>query len=249
MPGAAPLAGKVAIVTGGGGGLGLAVSQMLAAEGAVVALTDLASAEPEAVARRLPGAPDRVSGQVLDVRDPRAVEGFVARLEERHETVDILVCASGIPGRGQIDTIDDDRWESIIAVNLSGVFYACRAVVPGMRRKGGGSIVVLASAAGLRGWPGSLAYSASKSGVVGLVRTLAQDLAHDDVRAWAVCPTAVDTPMFPRTFDGSDDPTGDRERFIAAQPMGRLIAPDEVVAAVRWLVVDRPPHTHDPLVV
>jgi NAD(P)-dependent dehydrogenase (short-subunit alcohol dehydrogenase family) len=243
------LAGQVALVTGAAGGLGLAVSTMLAAEGATVAMADIAAADPGSVAARMVAGGARVEGHVLDVTEAGATADLVADLEHRHGRIDVLVCAAGIPGRGPIESVTDERWERIIAVNLSGVFHACRAVVPVMRRQDAGSIVVLASAAGLRGWPGSVAYAASKAGVIGLVRTLARDLAHEDIRAWSVCPTAVDTPMFPRTFEGSSDPEGDRSAFIAAQPMGRLITADEIASTVRWLVVHRPPHTEDALVI
>jgi len=243
-----PLTGQRILVTGAAGGIGRGIVAGLAAAGASVVASDLARAEPTAFAAELAGGGLDVHGLAADAGDPDEVRRLVAATVARLGGLDGLVNAAGVPGRGRIEDVDDARWQLILAANLSAVFYACREVVPLLRGRGG-TIVTIASSAALREWPGSVAYAASKAGVVAIGRTLAAELAHDDVRVWSVCPTAVETPMFPRTFEGSADPVGDEQRFRAAQPMGRVLTIDEVTATVVDLFVRRPPYTPDPFVV
>lgn len=241
-----PLAGRTVLVTGAAGGIGAGVVVGLAEAGARVVATDLPGADPDGLAAEHRRAGRDVIGLAADVGDPGSVRRLVAAAAT--EGLHGLVNAAGIPGRGRIEDVDDERWQRILAVNLSSVLYTCREVVP-LLRPHGGTIVNIASSAALRAWPGSVAYAASKAGVVAITRTLAEELAREDVRVWAVCPTAVETPMFPRTFEGSVDPEGDERRFRAAQPMGRVLRVDEVVDTVVHLFVRRPPHTPDPYVI
>lgn len=243
-----PLAGSRILVTGAAGGIGRGAVVGLARAGAHVAAADLSGADPEGFATACRADGLDVTGFAADVGDPEAVRRLVAAAVAGAGGLDGLVNAAGVPGRGRIEDVDDAWWQRILAANLSSVLYTCREVVPLLRGRGG-TIVNIASSAALRAWPGSVAYAASKAGVVAITRTLAEELARDDVRVWAVCPTAVETPMFPRTFEGSSDPEGDERRFRAAQPMGRVLRIDEVTDAVVDLFVRRPPHTPDPYVI
>ena len=248
-PPAGPLMGSRILVTGAAGGIGRGVVVGLARAGARIAASDLPGADPEGFAATCRSDGLDVTGFSADVGDPDAVRGLVAAAVAASGGLDGLVNAAGVPGRGSIEDIDDARWQRILAANLSSVLYTCREIVPLMRRTGGGTIVNIASSAALRAWPGSVAYAASKAGVVAITRTLAEELAREDIRVWAVCPTAVETPMFPRTFEGSSDPEGDERRFRVAQPMGRVLRIDEVTDAVVDLFVRRPPYTPDPYVI
>jgi NAD(P)-dependent dehydrogenase (short-subunit alcohol dehydrogenase family) len=243
-----PLAGQRVLVTGAAGGIGRGVVAGLARAGASVVAADLERADPSGAVADLRAEGLAVHGAAADAGDPDAVRALVADATRLLGGLDGLVNAAGIPGRGRIEDVDDARWAAIVAANLSSVFYTCREVVPLLRGRGG-TIVNIASSAALREWPGSVAYAAGKAGVVAITRTLAAELAREDVRVWAVCPTAVETPMFPRTFEGSADPVGDERRFRDAQPMGRVLTVDEVTAAVVDLFVRRPPYTPDPYVV
>lgn len=242
------LAGQRILVTGAAGGIGRGIVSGLAQLGARVVAADLPLADPGSFASGLRADGLEVHAVGADVGDPDGVRAMIAETIAVLGGIDGLVNAAGVPGRGRIEDVDDERWLRILHANLSAVFYACREVVPLLRGRGG-TIVNIASSAALREWPGSVAYAASKAGVVAISRTLAAELGRDDVRVWSVCPTAVETPMFPRTFEGSADPVGDERRFRDAQPMGRVLTVEEVTATVVDLFVRRPPYTPDPFVV
>jgi meso-butanediol dehydrogenase / (S,S)-butanediol dehydrogenase / diacetyl reductase len=172
------------------------------------------------------------------------------QVERQFGRLDILVNSAGIPGRGRIEVVADDLWDQAMAVNLSGVFWACKYAVPILQRGGGGVILNLASIAGLRGWPGSAIYSATKGGVVMLSRSLAADYARENIRVWALCPTAVDTPILNHLFVGKADPLAARQAYEAKEPMGRMIAVDEVANAAVYLASDEHlPYTPEPFIV
>ena len=237
------------IVTGAGGGIGRSILDALLEVGARIVAVDLPSSDLASVVDVHRAAGHDIWAVHADPTDPDVAAALVADAEEQLGGLDALVHAVGVAGRGRIEEVDDHLWRTVIDGNLSSTFYLCRAMVPALRRRGRGSIVVLASAAGLRGWPGSVAYSASKAGVVGLTRTLAGELGPEDIRVWSLCPTAVDTRMVSDALAASDDPVAARAAYEAAQPMGRVIRPREIAEVVRHLLVDRPPFTPDPLVV
>ena len=179
------------------------------------------------------------------------IRELLTAVEARFGRLDILVNSAGIPGRGRIEEIADDLWDRVVAVNLSGVFWACRYAVPILKRVGGGVILNLGSIAGLRGWPGSAIYSATKGGVVMLSRSLAADYARENIRVWAICPTAVDTPLLSRLLvEKADDPLAARQSYEAKEPMGRMITVDEVANAAVYLASDEHlPYTPEPFIV
>ena len=210
---------RVAVVTGGTRGIGAAVAARLAADGFEVVAT--ASGKPSAP---LPGLLYRR----CDVTDPAAVRALFAPLER----VDALICCAGTAGANRLDTEGDSLWHEIIATNLHGVYYCCKAALP-LLADGGGRIVAVASVLGLRGAADQTAYCAAKHGVIGLVRALALAVAGRGITVNAVCPGWVDTAMAERRFAELGIT---REQAAASLPTGRIVSPREVAAAVAFLL-------------
>jgi NAD(P)-dependent dehydrogenase (short-subunit alcohol dehydrogenase family) len=237
------------LVTGAAGCVGRAVVGALVDVGMRIHAVDVPGSELDRLAAIHLDRGQEIFWTTSDLTEPGAADTAVAAAEESLGGLDAVVHAVGVAGRGPIDVIDDAAWHRVLEVNLSTSFFVCRAAVPVLRRRGRGTIVVLASSAALRGLPGSVAYAASKAGVVGLTRTLAAELATEEIRVWSLCPTAIDTRMVSHALDATDDPVAAREAYVAAQPMGRLIRPEEVAAQVVHLLTSPPPYTADPLVV
>jgi len=211
-----------ALVTGGAQGIGAAVARHFLAKGLAVTVGDLEAKGDVAEEQGLAFEP-------LDVTD----EASVALATDKAGPVEVLVNCAGvtIPGRST-EEITLGEWEFLISVNLTGTFLCTRAVVPGMRERGFGRVVNLASGLATRGVPGTAAYAASKAGVVGFTRAAAADLAPHGVTVNAVAPGYVDTPMT------QDFPASLRERRMEEIGMGRFAHPDEIAAVVGFLASD-----------
>ncbi|HEV3375789.1 MAG TPA: SDR family NAD(P)-dependent oxidoreductase [Thermoleophilaceae bacterium] len=223
--GANRFTGRRALVTGAGSGIGEAVARRLHGEGAEIVLTNL-SAEPiEAIVAELG---ERASAVQLDVRDEDAVKEVV-------RDVDILANVAGIGSTTAAPETPLEVWEDVFAVNARGTFLCCKHALPTMIGRGGGSIVNVASVAGLIGLRNRAAYSASKGAVIALTRALAIDHVADGVRVNAVCPGTVDTPWVRRLVE---DVGESLDALRARQPMGRLGTPDEIAEAVAYLASD-----------
>lgn len=241
---------KVGLIIGGGSGIGQAIARRFAQEGAQVAVADLVAEAGQETVSLIAAGGGKASFFPLDVTQREQIRAVLEQVERQFGRLDILVNSAGIPGRGRIEEADDDLWDRAVAVNLSGVFWACRYAVPLLKRAGGGVILNLGSIAGLRGWPGSAIYSATKGGVVMLSRTLAADYARENIRVWALCPTAVDTPILHQLFAREADPQAAQQAYEAKEPMGRMITPAEVAHAAVYLASDeRPPYTPEPLII
>jgi len=217
-------AGKLALVTGAGSGIGAAVARALHAEGAAVTLADVDDAV-DALAAEL-GAP--ATAVRLDVRDEDQVRATIPRL-------DLLVNVAGIGSTTNAPDTPLDVWEDVFAVNARGTFLCCKHAIPGMVERGGGSIVNVASVAALVGLKNRVAYSASKGAVVGLTRALAVDHVGDGIRVNAVCPGTVDSPWVHRLVEEAGESI---ETLRARQPMGRLGTPAEIAEAILYLASD-----------
>ena len=209
--------GKRALVTGAGSGIGAAVARRLAAQGAEVIVADLS---PEAVADELGAQP-----VVLDVRHEAEVEFAMADL-------DVLVNCAGIGSTTNAPETTLEVWENVFAVNARGTFLCCKYAIPGMAARGGGSIVNMASVAGLVGLRNRAAYCASKGAVISLTRALAVDHVGDGIRVNAVAPGTVDSPWVRRLVE---DVGESLDALRARQPMGRLGTPEEIADAVVYL--------------
>ena len=219
--------GRNAIVTGGAAGIGLAIAHRLAASGATVALWDRDEAALAAAKAVLPGATLAVA---LDVADAAAVARAAEATSQAMPRVDVLVCSAGITGPNTSTwEYPVEAWRQVIDVNLNGLFYCNRAVVPLMLRNDYGRIVNIASVAGKEGNPNATAYSTSKAGVIGLTKSLGKELAKTGIRANCVTPAAVRTAIF-------DQMTQQHIDFMLSKiPMGRFGAVEEVAALVCWL--------------
>jgi 3-oxoacyl-[acyl-carrier protein] reductase len=231
----ARLRGHAAFVTGSARGLGRAIAERLAAEGAAVAVADvdLAAAEDAAAAIRSDHG-GRALAVHADVRDPAAVAAAMERsAAEFAGVLDILVNNAGVVRDGRLETMSDEDWDTVIDVDLRGYFVCARAALPHLRRGGWGRIVNISSRAYL-GNPGQANYSAAKAGVVGMTRALSMELARDGITVNAVAPGAIDTALIrghPRAEEIID-------RAIKAQPVKRLGTPEDVAAAVAFLASD-----------
>jgi 2-hydroxycyclohexanecarboxyl-CoA dehydrogenase len=230
------LSGKVALVTGAAQGIGLAIAQRLAAEGAVVGVNGREQDE------RLDRAVAVVGGFAApaDVSDPTAVRQLVADVEQRVGTIDILVANHAYMTMGPIEEHDLDDWWRVVDTNLGGSFHLVQAVVPGMLRRGSGRIVLVSSEWGLTGWPLATAYAASKAGLISMTKTLGRELAPRGIVVNAVAPGVVDTPQLEVDAASAGVSREEIVRTYGAEiPMGRVGRADEIASVVAMLADPR----------
>lgn len=232
--------GPVALVTGAGRGIGRAVAARLSSEGMRVALTARSADQLEETAGACAGETIVVPA---DITDPAEVERVFAEVEAAWGPVEVLVANAGAGISARVEKTTDEDWQRMLDLNLTAPFRCFRRAVPAMRQAGYGRIVVIASVAARIGEPYISAYTASKHGVLGLVRSASAELATSGVTVNAVCPAYVDTPMTDATVEGIVAKTGrspEEARAIleAKQPIGRLITPEEVAGAVWFCVVN-----------
>ena len=230
------LDGKVAIITGGSGGIGSAAAKLFAAEGGRILLVDL---DEDALQRTVAeiGA-DQATHVVADVTEATQTQGYVAAAVEKFGSVDIALLNAGI--EGTIEPITDypvEMFDKVIAVNVRGVFLGLKYVMPAISRRGGGSIVITSSTAGIRGTNGMSAYITSKHAVIGLMRTAALEGAESNIRVNTVNPAPIDTRMMASIEEQRGLPTGDRSNRPMAQrlPLQRYGEPEEVARLMLFL--------------
>jgi 3-oxoacyl-[acyl-carrier protein] reductase len=224
------LDGKTALVTGAGSGIGKCIAETYAREGASVAVVDLDVDAAKQVARTIGNKAIALRCDVGKKADfVAAVEGTLATFG----TLDILVNNAGATHVNKpMLEIDEAEFDKIYAVNVKGVFLGCQAVVPHFRKAGGGVIINIGSTAGLRPRPGLSAYNATKGAVHILTKSLAVELAPDRIRVCAIAPVATETPLLP-SFLGPA--AGQREKFVATVPLGRLAQPQDIANAALYL--------------
>ena len=226
--------GRVAVVTGGARGIGAATAAALAGAGARVVIADVEREAGRATARDL-----RCEFVEADVSRAPDVDALMRAAAERLGGLDVLVNNAGIVlARSTLDT-SEEEWDRVLAVNLKGAWLCARAAAPLMARRGGGSIVNVASNAGLVGFPNAAAYCASKGGLVHLTRAMALDLAPLGIRVNAVCPGHTRTPMAESFVAAQADPEAFLADFVGRQhPLGRMAEPEEIARSIRFLASD-----------
>ena len=231
-----PLAGRVALVTGASRGIGAAIASRLAADGMRVAVVGRNAGALEGLAASIGAVPI-----IADVTGVGAAETILAGVRATLGDVDVVVPNAGVDASLKLADTSDQVWDEVMATNVTAVFRLCRAVLPGMIARGYGRIVVVASNAGLSGYPYCSAYCASKHAAVGLVRAIAAEIARTPVTINAVCPGFVATSMSQRAVDriasltGRDANTA-REMLERMSPQNRLVDPDEVAHLVSSLL-------------
>ena len=221
------LQGRHAVITGGAVGLGFAIAQRMQASGAQVTLWDRNAQALEDARSRLG---DGVATVLVDVADHASVVAAVGQTRALRDSVDILVNSAGITGPNvKLWDYPPEDWVQVQQVNLNGLFFCCREIVPLMRSQNYGRIVNIASVAGKDGNPNASAYSASKAAVIGLTKSLGKELADTGIRVNCVTPAAVKTAIF-------DQMSAEHIAFMLSKiPMGRFGTPEEVAAMVAWL--------------
>jgi 2-keto-3-deoxy-L-fuconate dehydrogenase len=221
------LAGKVAIVTAAGQGIGRAAAELFATEGARVHAVD----KDEAALAALDGC----EAHGADLTDAAAI----GALPERTGAADILFNCAGFVHSGTILDCDEDAWAFANALNVTAMYRMIRAFLPAMIERGGGSIVNMSSiASAVKGIPNRFAYGATKAAVIGLTKSVAADFVGAGIRCNAICPGTVDTPSLQQRLRDSGDYQAARDAFIARQPMGRLGRPEEIAALALHLAGD-----------
>jgi 2-hydroxycyclohexanecarboxyl-CoA dehydrogenase len=228
----AQLSGRVAIVTGAGRGIGRAIALRLASDGAKVAVLDLDLAAARDVAGTIGSGAVAVN---CDVTSRASVRDAVAETERALGAVDVLVNNAGWDKLEPFVQSTEETWDRIISINLKGVLNCMHAVLPGMIERGSGRIVSIGSDAGRVGSSGEAVYAAAKGGIIAFSKTIAREVARQQINVNVVCPGPTDTPLFAELAGTNDRLMDALKRAI---PFGRLAEPDEIAAAVAFLVSD-----------
>jgi len=224
---------KVALITGGGSGIGKAMVEAFAREGARVAVVDQVEKSAREVAASVG---ERAIAIRCDVSNKSEVAAAVRATVEAFGALDILINNAGITHVNKpVLDIDEGDLDRVFAVNVKGVFLFCQAVVPQFRRAGAGVIINIGSTAALRPRPGLSAYNATKGAVHSLTRSLAVELASDRIRVCAIAPVATETPLLPAFLGHSNEM---KEKFIATVPLGRLALPRDIAEVALFLASD-----------
>jgi 3-hydroxybutyrate dehydrogenase len=237
------LHGKVALITGSTSGIGQGIARALAAAGADVMLNGFGDSSQIESLRAAMAAEHgvRVGYSGADISRPDQIVAMVAETEAMFGALDILVNNAGIQFVADIEDFPPERWDAIVAINLSGVFHAMRAAIPGMKRRGWGRIINIASAHGLVASAQKVAYVAAKHGVVGMTKVAAIELANHGVTANAICPGWVLTPLVQRQLEDRAKQQGtsveqEKQRFLAEkQPMMQFSTPEQIGALAVFL--------------
>ncbi len=226
------LTGRVAVVTGGNGGIGLGMARGLAAAGAAVAVAARNRAKSEAAMAELAALGAEAAFVALDVADPASCRAMVEAVVGRFGRLDILVNNAGMSIRKPPETYTVEEWQAVLNTNLTGAFVCCQAAHPVMKRNGGGKIINIGSMMSVFGGAYAAPYSSSKGGIVQMTKSLATAWARDNIQVNAVLPGWIDTEL---TRDARDQVAGLNERVLARTPAGRWGVPDDLSGTAVFL--------------
>jgi 2-keto-3-deoxy-L-fuconate dehydrogenase len=225
------LAGKIALVTAAGQGIGRATAIAFADEGAVVWATDISEPLLETLSHDWPG----IRTHQLDVRESQAVAAFAAEVG----TIDVLFNCAGYVHHGNILDCAEKDWDFSFDLNVKSMYRTCRAFLPAMLKAGKGSIINVSSAvSSIKGVPNRFAYGTTKAAVIGLTKAIAADFIRSGIRCNAICPGTVQSPSLDQRIAAQGDVEKVRAEFVARQPMGRLGRPEEIAALAVYLASD-----------
>ncbi|MFC1910929.1 SDR family NAD(P)-dependent oxidoreductase [Chloroflexota bacterium] len=233
---------RVAIVTGGGSGIGQSTCLLLAEEGAIVAIGDIDTEAAATIASRIIEAGGQAMHTYLNAKDSASVQTFVEQVLHRFGRIDILVNNVGTTGTTHPTNViecTEHEFDTTLARNVKSVFLMSRAVLPSMIKNRSGSVINISSAAGLVGRRNLFAYSAAKGAIIALTRAMAHDHGKDGIRVNCVCPGPTLTPALNKDIAASADPEAKRKAREAEQPLGRLGEPLDTAEAIVFLASDR----------
>jgi NAD(P)-dependent dehydrogenase (short-subunit alcohol dehydrogenase family) len=225
---------KVAIITGGGSGIGEATALLFAAEGAQVVVADIRLHAAHATATTITASGGTAVAVHADVTQAHDVQAMIQTAVHTYGGIDILFNNAGIGVQGNAVELSEEMWDRVMALNLTGVFLGCKYAIPEMIKRGGGSIINTASIMGLVGGSLSAVYPATKGGVVLLTKNAALDYAQHNIRVNCICPGHIETPLLQRLLD---NPT-QQEQLLRQYPMGRLGQAREIAQGVLFLASD-----------
>ena len=233
------LEGQVAIVTGGGTGIGHSTAVMLADEGAQVVIAGRRKPPLDEVVAQIERAGGTCVARQADLGKVADAVELARWTIERFGRVDVLVNNAGHSSKARnVRYVSPDEWESVVAVNLTGVYALTQGVLPGMVERGGGKVVTIASDAGRVGSSGEAPYSACKGGIIALTKTLAREMASKNIQLNVVCPGLTETGMLEQFMQGAGNPDKLREAYRRAIPLGRLGKPEDLPGAVLFFASD-----------
>jgi len=229
------LSGKVALITGGGTGIGRACAFLFAEEGASIAVAGRRKGQLDATVREIEAAGKRAFAVTCDVADRKSVEAAVASTVKHFGGLHVVVNNAGAVIVATAEDTSDEDWNRLIATNLTGTFLVSRAVLPHLRAAGGGAIVNIGSILGLVARKQRAAYCAAKAGVTGLTKAMALDHAHEKIRVNCVCPSLIETELGLQSIRQAADPEAERKRRTEGIPLGRLGKPEDVALMALYL--------------
>jgi NAD(P)-dependent dehydrogenase (short-subunit alcohol dehydrogenase family) len=232
------LSGKVALITGGGTGIGRACALAFAREGAKIAVAGRRREPLEAVVHEIEGAGGKALALTCDVTQTASVAAALSQSEQHFGRLDTIVNNAGAVVVATAEHTSDEDWQKVIAANLTGTFLVSRAALPLLRKAGGGSIVNIGSVLGLVARKERAAYCAAKAGVSGLTRAMAVDHAKDRIRVNCICPTIVETDLGMHSIRQAPNAEAEIQRRIAEIPIGRMGTPEDVALMAVYLASD-----------